>query len=144
MPAAAEALRQSGQPEAGLAQLSSLSAEASTADSAGVKSMCEIDCGEANRAELSARACVEAGVANQVVIAALIVSLLMQGRAEEALVEIQRQRAREPLGQHWIAYEATAYQLLGSDQYEHLADPNEVVRVYEIPTPQGLCNDGRR
>ena len=136
----AAALRQSGQPEAGLAQLSFLSAEASTADSAGVKSMCEIDCGEASRAEYSARACVEAGVANQVVFAALIVSLLMQGRAEEALVEIQRQRAREPLGQHWIAYEATAYQLLGSDQYEHLADPNEVVRVYEIPTPQGFDN----
>ena len=141
IPAAAEALRQSEQPEAGLARLGLLSADfASTANPAGVRSMCEIDCGEANRAEHSARACVDAGAANQVVFGALIVSLLMQGRAEEALDEIQQQRAQEPLGQHWIAYEATAYQLLGSDQYEYLADPNDVVRVYEIPTPLGFDN----
>ncbi|MCZ6643644.1 MAG: putative 2OG-Fe(II) oxygenase, partial [Gammaproteobacteria bacterium] len=141
IPAAAEALRQSGRPEAGLAHLGSLPADfAATADSAGVTSMCEIDCGEANRAELSARSCVEAGAANPAVIAALIVSLLMQGRAEQALAEIQRQRAAEPLGQHWIAYEATAYQLLGSAQYEQLAEPNDIVRVYELPTPRGFKN----
>ena len=141
IPVAAEALRQSEQPEAGLAHLSSLSTSATlAADCAGVRSMCEIDCGKAKRAELSARACIEAGSANLVVQGALIVSLLMQGRAEQALVEIQRRRLAEPLGQHWIAYETIAYRLLGSTEYRQLADPNDVVRIYEIPTPRGFDN----
>ena len=67
----------------------------------------------------------------------LVSILLSRGRPEDALPFIQRQRARDPLGQTWIAYEATAARLLGTPLYQELFDYARFVRQYRIEAPRG-------
>ncbi|HSY08455.1 MAG TPA: putative 2OG-Fe(II) oxygenase [Steroidobacteraceae bacterium] len=67
----------------------------------------------------------------------LVSILLSRGRPEDALPFIDRQRSREPLGQSWIAYEATAARLLGRPLYRELFDYERVVRQYRIEAPRG-------
>src|SRR3984957_8578673 len=63
--------------------------------------------------------------------------LLPRGGPEDPLPFIQRQRAREPLGQSWIAYEATTSRLLGTALYRELFDYQQFVRQYQIEAPPG-------
>lgn len=61
--------------------------------------------------------------------------LLSRGRPQEALAFIRPQRARAPLAQGWIAYEATAARLLGQPAYRELYDYQRFVRVYQLQPP---------
>ncbi|MDQ1153724.1 putative 2OG-Fe(II) oxygenase [Brevundimonas sp. SORGH_AS_0993] len=63
--------------------------------------------------------------------------LLALGRAEEALGPITVLRAREPLNQHVLAHQATAWRMLGDSRYERLYDYDAFVRPYRLETPPG-------
>lgn len=67
----------------------------------------------------------------------LVSILLARGRAQDALPFIRRQRELRPLGQSWIAYEATAARMLGQALYHELYDYDRLVRVYDIEAPIG-------
>jgi uncharacterized protein (TIGR02466 family) len=62
----------------------------------------------------------------------------MQGKAEEAMPYIRSMREAEPNGQHWIAYEATALRLMGSESYGQIVDLERFVRPYTLPVPEGF------
>jgi len=72
-----------------------------------------------------------AGIANLVSI------LLSRGRPEDALPFIQRQQAREPTAQSWIAYEAIAARQLGTARYGELFNYDRFVRQYRLEAPPG-------
>ncbi|MBM0103522.1 tetratricopeptide repeat protein [Steroidobacter sp. S1-65] len=67
----------------------------------------------------------------------LVTILLSRGRPQDALPFIQRQRAQNPLGQTWLAYEATAARMLGDPLYQELYDYDRLVRTYDIEAPIG-------
>ena len=71
------------------------------------------------------------------VVENLVSILLSRGRPDEALPFIRAQRAREPLGQSWIAYEATAARLLGQPLYNELFDYERLIRLYQLEPPAG-------
>ena len=56
---------------------------------------------------------------------------------------IRAQRAREPLGQKWIAYEATAARLLGEPRYQELFDYDRFIRCYDLEPPPGWSSMGQ-
>lgn len=67
----------------------------------------------------------------------LVAILLSRGRAQDALPFIQRQRELHPLGQSWLAYQATAARMLGDPSYQELYDYDRLVRTYDIEAPIG-------
>jgi hypothetical protein len=71
------------------------------------------------------------------VIENLVAIQLSQGRADEALPFISRQRSRQPNEQRWIAYEATAARIKGDPKYHELYDYGRLVRSYELEPPAG-------
>jgi Flp pilus assembly protein TadD len=71
------------------------------------------------------------------VIETLVAILLARGRAHDALPYLAARRAREPLVQSWIAYEATAARLLGREYYRELYDYDRLVRSYMLESPPG-------
>lgn len=71
------------------------------------------------------------------IIETLVAILLARGRAHEALHYLAARRAREPLVQSWIAYEATAARLLGREHYRELYDYDRMVRSYMLEPPPG-------
>jgi Flp pilus assembly protein TadD len=95
---------------------------------------------EMNRLQEAETEALEAAIAmpdDSAGIENLISILLSRGRPEDALPFIQRQRTREPLGQSWIAYEATTARLLGTPLYRELFDYDQFVRQYRIEAPPG-------
>lgn len=74
-------------------------------------------------------------------VAAIMVTqaecLLALGQAEAALVPIKALRVREPLNQHVLAFQATAWRMLGDARYRQLYDYDAFVRPYRLETPQG-------
>ena len=71
------------------------------------------------------------------IIETLVAILLARGRAQDALPYLAVRRAREPLVQSWIAYEATAARLLGRESYSELCDYDRLVRSYTLEPPPG-------
>src|SRR6266853_1199730 len=71
------------------------------------------------------------------VIENLVSILLSRGRPGDAMPFIRAQRARAPLAQAWIAYEATAARLLGEPRYQELFDYDRFVRSYVLEPPAG-------
>jgi tetratricopeptide (TPR) repeat protein len=135
----AEIYRQSGDPRKALAVLASARAAAPLpVESWSVAATSHIDLEEAPEAEAAALACLADDPANRLILGSLLTSLLMQGKAEEAMPVIERMRESEPDGQHWIAYEATALRLMGSERYRKLVDLDRFVRPYELPVPDGF------
>ncbi len=136
---AAEILRQSGRPEQALAVLDNMRRSAPLPlESWSVAATAHIDLNQASDAEAAARECLSADPEDRLIRGSLITSLLMQGRADEAMPYIQAMREAEPDGQHWIAYEATALRLMGSEEYAHLVDLDRFVRPYTLPVPEGF------
>jgi hypothetical protein len=83
-------------------------------------------------------AAAAAGRPENVQIAEHWVSILLaKGMAEEAATIVATQRARHPLDQGWLAYEATAARLMGHERYAELYDYDRFVRVYDLPAPRG-------
>lgn len=136
---AAELLRQSGDPDAAVGALDNARRRHRLPpESWIVAATAHVDANRAGSAERAARACLDEVPDNRVIRASLITSLLMQGKAGEALDAARAMRRAEPDGQHWIAYEATALRLLGDDEYERLVDLDRFVRPYTLPVPQGF------
>jgi Flp pilus assembly protein TadD len=67
----------------------------------------------------------------------LVSILLSRGRPEDAMPFVRKWRAREPLQQNWLAYEATAARQLGQPLYEELYDYDRFVRCYDIEPSRG-------
>ena len=74
-------------------------------------------------------------------VAAIMVTqaecLLALGQAEAALVPIEALRALDPLNQHVLAHQATAWRMLGDARYQRLYDYDAFVRPYRLEAPQG-------
>ena len=137
--AAAEILRQCGDPERALNTIDSATARLEMpAEAFAITAMAHIDAGNPKEAELAAVRCLAAESGQRVATGCLITALMMQGRAEEAMHHIAAMRAAEPDGQHWIAYETTALRLQGSPEYERTVDMERFVRLYTLPTPDGF------
>ena len=98
---------------------------------------------EMNRLQEAETEALEAAIAlpdDSAGIENLVSILLSRGRPDDALPFIERQRAREPLGQSWIAYEATTSRLLGTALYRELFDYEQFVRQYQIEAPPGWAS----
>lgn len=135
----AEILRQSGSPELALTTLSSMRKSRDLSpESWSVAAMAHIDLNHAVEAEAAARECLLTNPGDRLAIGNLISSLLMQGKAKDATPFIDAMRSAEPDRQHWIAYEATALRLMGSERYGQLVDLERFVRPYRLETPAGF------
>lgn len=136
---AAELCRESGAPAKALSALEKHGARSEiSADGYWIAARAHIDTGEAEAAEIAARRCLRADPDHTRAKASLITTLLMQGKANEAMSYVLPLREAEPNGQHWIAYEATALRLMKSPDYEALVDMDRFVKSYTLPTPAGF------
>ena len=136
---AAEILRQRGTPDDAIKAIDRAKASFPLPpDALSVAAMAHIDLGNPQAAVTAATACLEADPENRPATGSLISALMMLGKAEEALEHIRPMRAAEPDGQHWIAYEATAYRLMGLADYDSLVDMERFVRPYPLPVPEGF------
>jgi len=136
---AADLYRQAGQADKAVYILQATRAKVTLpADAWTVEASALIDQGKAQAAEDAAKKCLAEDPDNRLVKGSLIASLLMQGKADEALEFTMPMRKAEPDDQHWIACEATALRLLGSDRYKQLNDLDRFVRPYVLPVPEGF------
>ncbi|MEO1203926.1 MAG: tetratricopeptide repeat protein, partial [Pseudomonadota bacterium] len=133
-----ELMRQSGDPVRAIRSLDKLRESHVLPPEAWIVSASAcIDANDPVAAEKAARTCLEQDPSNRIIPANLTTSLLMQGKADEALDVALTMRAREPLAQHWIAYQATALRLLDDPDYGRLVDLDRFVRPYALPVPDG-------
>lgn len=71
----------------------------------------------------------------------LIVPLLMRGDAQDALAEIEAAQRLAPLAQDLIAYQATAWRMLGqTEAYERLYDMERFVIPHQLEAPEGYAS----
>lgn len=70
-------------------------------------------------------------------LAALAFALLAAGDAPRAAEIAARFRAQQPLDQHAIALQATAWRMMDDPRYRSLYDYDAFVRPYRIDAPQG-------
>jgi Flp pilus assembly protein TadD len=96
-----------------------------------------LDAGRLKEAEAEALEAAAARPDDARVAEVLVTILLSRGRAADAMPFIRRQRTLHPLGQGWIAYEATAARVLGDPLYHELYDYDRFVRSYDIEAPPG-------
>ena len=101
-----------------------------------------LDAGLLREAQAEAFAAAEADPANGDAAETLVTILLRRGHAEDAWPIILAQRAREPLSQRWIAYEATAARQSGRESHGFLFDYARLVRTYDIERPDGYASTG--
>ncbi len=136
---AADILRQTGAAETALQVLNANGVvNYQQADAWWIAATAHIDMKRADKAELIARRRLAAEPEDNAIKRSLVISLLMQGKATEALPFIETMRNLQPLDQLWVAYEATALRLLGSERYEKLVDLERFVRAYELQPPDGF------
>ncbi|MDJ0908867.1 MAG: putative 2OG-Fe(II) oxygenase [Woeseiaceae bacterium] len=133
-----ELYRQSGAPQRSVEVIESARPGGLSADALATLSQAHADLGDAAAAEEAAREGIAVDAHHQGSIANLIIALLMQNKAETALELVEVMRAAEPLRQHWIAYEATAWRIMGDERYAELVDIDRFVRPYELPVPDGF------
>jgi tetratricopeptide (TPR) repeat protein len=93
--------------------------------------------GRLKEAEVEALEAASALPEDPRVIECLVSVLLSRGKPEDAEPFIRAQRARNPLVQTWLAYEATAARLLDRPLYRELFDYARFVRSYRIEAPAG-------
>jgi tetratricopeptide (TPR) repeat protein len=138
---AADILRQSGEPEKALTALDiARSSMTLPVESWCVSATAYIDLSNAEQAEVAARKGLTASPDNALGTRNLIVSLLMQGNAEDAMPIILKMRKTQPNDQQWLAYEVSALRLLGSERYREVADLARFVRPYSLPVPDGFAD----
>jgi Tfp pilus assembly protein PilF len=95
------------------------------------------DQGRLQEAEAHALEAAAARPEEQAVLINVLTILLARGRAEEALPFVHAQLARHPDGQIWLAFEAIASRMLGTDRYQTLYDYDRFVRVFDLEPPPG-------
>ncbi len=136
---AAEILRQTGAPETALQVLNTNGADNyRQPDAWWIAATAHIDLQQPSKAEIVSRRRLDADPEDRAITRSLVISLLMQGKAAEALPMIEALRRSQPNDQLWIAYEATALRLLGSERYQQLLDLDRFVRSYELRAPEGF------
>jgi Flp pilus assembly protein TadD len=96
-----------------------------------------LEAGRLKEAETHALEAVAAAPQDPAINESLVTILLARGQADDAMHFIRAQRQRQPQSQVWIALEATAARLLGSDLYHHLYDYDRMVRVFDLEAPAG-------
>lgn len=139
--AAVEVLRQSGDPAAALTALNTASANIDLpADSWSAAAAAYIDMNDGESAEKFSRESLTFLPDDPQGKRNMIVSLLMQGKADEAMPFIEGLREQDPNDQLWIAYEVTALRMLGSDRYASIVDIERFVRPYTLPVPDGFAS----
>ncbi|MEO1034138.1 MAG: putative 2OG-Fe(II) oxygenase [Pseudomonadota bacterium] len=133
---AVDLARQSDNPQLALTMLDRSGFAGADADA--VRALTHIDTGAAGDAESAARAALAVDPTHRAATAAMVSALLMQGRAEEALATLAPMRAREPLNQNWLAYQATALRITKPEAYTELLDHGRLVREFQLPVPAGF------
>lgn len=96
-----------------------------------------LEAGRLKEAEAHALEAVAAAPDDGVINENLVTILLSRGQPDDAMRFIQAQRQRRPDSQAWIAFEATAARLLGSELYRRLYDYDRLVRVFDLEPPPG-------
>ena len=96
-----------------------------------------LEAGRLKEAEGHALEAIAVAPADPVVSENLVTILLARGLPDDAMHFIKAQRQQRPDSQAWIAFEATAARLLGSDLYHQLYDYERLVRVFDLQTPAG-------
>ncbi len=135
---AADLMRMSGEPEKAAAILNEARQQQPLPyDAMSVLTQAYLDAGEAAKTEAACREALTVNPQDEAVNATLISALLMQGKAQEALENTMPMREAQPERQHWIAYQSTAYRMLGDARYDALVDLDRFVRPYRLPTPPG-------
>ncbi len=134
----AELFRQSGDPQRAVDVIEAARSGGLSPDAFATLSQAHVDLGDGAEAESAAREGVTIDPQHRGSIANLITALLMQSKADAALEFIEPMRIAEPLRQHWIAYQADAWRILGDERYESLVDLDRFVRPYELPVPDGF------
>ncbi|NNF16836.1 MAG: tetratricopeptide repeat protein [Gammaproteobacteria bacterium] len=133
----AELLRERGTPDDAVVAVQATSIQELGADELAVLALAQIDRNEPDAAMQSAQQALNIEPTHPLATSALITGLLMQGKGDQALELIYPMRRSDPLGQHWIAYEATALRLCRPRDYAQLTDLDKFVRSFELPTPPG-------
>ena len=95
------------------------------------------DQGRLEEAETCALEAAAARPDGQAVLINVVTILLARGRADEAIPFIEAQLSRHPDAQMWLAFEATAARMLGTDRYPTLYDYDRFVRVFDLEPPPG-------
>lgn len=83
------------------------------------------------------RAAAAAGRDEPAVMVAQVACHLALGQPQEALRLIDRLRVLEPLNQHVLACQATAWRMVGDPRYHTLHDYDAFVRPYRLEAPEG-------
>lgn len=96
-----------------------------------------LEAGRLKDAEAHALEAVAAAPGDGVINENLVTILLSRGQPDDAMRFIQAQRRQRPDSQAWIAFEATAARLLGSQLYQRLYDYDRLVRVFDLEPPPG-------
>jgi Flp pilus assembly protein TadD len=96
-----------------------------------------LEAGRLKDAEVHALEAAAAAPDDGVINENLVTILLSRGQPDDAMRFISAQRLRQPDSQAWIAFEATAARLLGTDLYPRLYDYDRLVRVFDLEPPAG-------
>ncbi len=130
--AAADILREAGQPEGALALLINApeGLERHT-----IEASIQLDLGNAPAAEAAAVRALTLQPGFPVAVGHLITALLMQGKAADAMEAVNIMRRADPLNQRWLADESTALRLSGDRRFNELLNLNMYVRAFELPVP---------
>jgi len=99
-----------------------------------------VDMGNAPAAEAAATEALMRQPGHPPAVGYLITSMLMQGKAAEAMDGINVMRRAQPNDQRWIADQLTALRMLDDPLYDQLVDMDKHVRAYELPVPPGFAS----
>jgi Flp pilus assembly protein TadD len=131
-----QVLRGAGLPEAAAETLLAAPDDADPRTKAELAAV-YLEAGHFHAACDAARAAVASDPSNPGFPGLLIDSLLVLGRANEAIPLIAAARRRQPANQWYIAAEATAARLLGDPRYESYYDYQGVIHSFELEPPPG-------
>ena len=96
--------------------------------------------GRLKEAESLAIQAATAAPADAVIVENLVSILLSRGRPEDAMPFIRTHRMHTPDSQAWVAYEATAARLLGSEVYSRLYYYDRLFGLFDVESPAGCSS----
>lgn len=132
---AAEFLRQSGASYNDVA--AAIDQQAPTVNQLAIQAWAALDASDAEQAIALAKRALDLSALHSRSVAALVTAHFMQGTSDQIVDLIDTMRLREPHGQHWIAYQQTAWRLLGDERYKEQSNFEHLVQQYELPLPVG-------
>lgn len=134
-----DVLRRGGQLEESLAVIEAIAQSIGWSPSLGAAHAVVLqEMGRIDEALAQIRRSHAARPEDRVIVENLVSILLQVGEGALAGKLAAQQRVRFPYDQRWLAYEATAARLTGSDLYQRLFDYDRFVRMYELDPPDGF------